>query len=351
VKTADRLPFGESEGSSATSGFPKGAEIEPGLDDAPLVADGISVHYGGVHALSDVHLRVDDGEIVGLIGGNGAGKTTFMDCVSGYVSPERGGTLSAFGEDVGALAPELRPYLGIVRSFQNAHLYPQLSVDEALLVAVERHRPSGLLSSLIASKASRLAEAEKREWVDELVARLGLEPYRSKRIGELSTGTRRVVDLATTMAQRPKLILFDEPTTGLAQRETEAFGPLLVWLRDALACAVLIIEHDMPLITSVADRLYALEAGRVIAEGAPSDVIADARVIASYLGYDEAAIRRSGRATSARSRAGGTRSGNSTHASRRQGTPKGRRTRARPGSGSRTHATRRQDPPKRRRAR
>ena len=204
-------------------------ELDVVVDDAPLIAHGISVHYGGVRALADVHLRVEAGEIVGLIGGNGAGKTTFMDCVSGYVTPERGGTLTAFGSDVGRLAPELRPYLGIVRSFQNAFLYPQLSVDEALLVAMERHRPSGLVSSLLGSRSSRAAEAEKREWVDELVARLGLELYRSKRIGQLSTGTRRVVDLATTMAQRPKLILFDEPhdgTRAAGDRSVRPAGPL-----------------------------------------------------------------------------------------------------------------------------
>ena len=261
----------------------------------PLVAEQISVHYGGVKALDGVTLHVDDGEIVGLIGGNGAGKTTFMDCVSGYAAPEAGGSITAFGTPIAGLAPELRPYLGIVRSFQHATLYPDLDVDEALLVAVERHRPSGLLSSLFATKSSREAESAKREWVEELVANLGLEPYRSKRIRHLSTGTRRVVDLATTMAGRPKLTLFDEPTTGLAQRETEAFGPLLRWVRERLECSILIIEHDMPLITSVADRLYALEAGRVIAEGRPSEVVRDPRVVASYLGFEEAAIRRSGR--------------------------------------------------------
>lgn len=319
-------------------------ELEPvAVDTAPLVAHAISVRYGGVQALADVDLRVEPGEVVGLIGGNGAGKTTFMDCVSGYVTPERGGTLSAFGNDIGRLAPELRPYLGIVRSFQNALLYPQLSVDEALLVAMERHRPSGILSSLVGSKASRAAEATKREWVDELVARLGLEAYRSKRIGQLSTGTRRVVDLATTMAQRPKLILFDEPTTGLAQRETEAFGPLLRWVRDTLDCAVLIIEHDMPLITSVADRLYALEAGRVIAEGTPSEVTSDARVVASYLGYDEAAIRRSG---SASRRAG---SGKRTGTGRRSVSPKPSRRAPSVGLGGSADAQRRSGSPNTRR--
>ena len=269
----------------------------------PLSADQISVHYGGVKALNGMTLHVDDGEIVGLIGGNGAGKTTFMDCVSGYAAPEPGGSITAFGSEIGGLAPELRPYLGIVRSFQHATLYPELDVDEALLVAVERHRPSGLFASLFATRSARTAETEKREWVDELVGSLGLEPYRSKRIRHLSTGTRRVVDLATTIAGRPKLILFDEPTTGLAQRETEAFGPLLRWVRERLDCSILIIEHDMPLITSVADRLYALEAGTVIAEGRPDDVVRDPRVVASYLGLQEAAIRRSGRTAKRATRA------------------------------------------------
>jgi ABC-type branched-subunit amino acid transport system ATPase component len=258
---------------------------------APLDAEDVRVSFGGVHALRGVSLRVDPGEIVGLIGGNGAGKTTFMDCVSGYVSST--GRLHAFGQDIAGLAPELRPYVGIVRSFQDARLYPGLSVTEALLVAVERRQPTPLLGSLLGF-GGREAERHKRELVDEVIETLGLTPYREKRIRALSTGTRRVVDIATVVVQEPKLVLLDEPTSGLAQRETEAFGPLLRWLRDRLDCAVLLIEHDMPLITSVSDRLYALETGTVIAEGPPAAVIADERVIASYLGVDETAINRSG---------------------------------------------------------
>ena len=258
---------------------------------AALVAEDVRVSFGGVHALRGVSLTIEPGEIVGLIGGNGAGKTTFMDCVSGYV--EASGQLHAFGEDITAMPPELRPYLGIVRSFQDARLYPGLTVTESLLVAAERRKPTPLFGSLLGFGV-RAIERHKRELVNEVVETLGLLPYREKRIRELSTGTRRVVDIATVVVQEPKLVLLDEPTSGLAQRETEAFAPLLRWLRERLDCSVLLIEHDMPLITSVSDRLYALETGTVIAEGPPDAVTADPRVVASYLGVDETAIRRSG---------------------------------------------------------
>ena len=268
-------------------------------DALPLVAEDVRVSFGGVHALRGVSLEVRAGEIVGLIGGNGAGKTTFMDCVSGYV--EATGRLHAFGDDITGLAPELRPYHGIVRSFQDARLYPGLSVIESLLVAAERHRPTPLFGSLLNLGVRRI-EQHKRELVDDVVETLGLAPYCEKRIRELSTGTRRVVDIATVVVQEPRLVLLDEPTSGLAQRETEAFGPLLQWLRERLGCAVLLIEHDIPLVTSVSDRLYAFETGSVIAEGRPADVIADERVIASYLGVDETAIRRSGAAAPKKTR-------------------------------------------------
>ena len=257
----------------------------------PLLAEDVRVSFGGVHALRGVSLRVEPGEIVGLIGGNGAGKTTFMDCVSGYV--EASGRLHAFGQDITRMAPELRPYVGIVRSFQDARLYPGLTVTEALLVAAERRKPTPLFGSLLGIGV-REVERHKRALVDEVIETLGLVAYREKLVRELSTGTRRVVDIATVVVQEPKLVLLDEPTSGLAQRETEAFAPLLRWLRERLDCSVLLIEHDMPLITSVSDRLYALETGSVIAEGTPAEVIAHERVIASYLGVDETAIKRSG---------------------------------------------------------
>jgi ABC-type branched-subunit amino acid transport system ATPase component len=268
-------------------------EPAPATDVAlqtPLAVDGLSVHFGGVHAVQQVTLEVRPGEVVGLIGANGAGKTTLMDCVSGYVRPSAG-TITLFGRDVTRLPPELRPYAGLGRSFQDARLYPGLNVLETVMVALERHAPTGLLAGMF-GLAGRQEQA-KRDAAHELIELMGLEAFTEKRAAELSTGTRRIVDLACILAQEPALLLLDEPTAGIAQRETEAFGPLLRRLKDMLDFAVLLIEHDMPLVTSLADRLYAMESGRVIAEGRPATVLNDPRVVASYLGTTEAAIRRS----------------------------------------------------------
>ena len=259
-----------------------------------LVARDVSVTFGGLQALKGVDVTVEPDEIVGLIGGNGAGKTTFMDCVSGYVQPNEGGSIVAFGEELVGLPPELRPYLQVGRSYQSARLFPGLTVTETLLVAVERHEPSGVLASMLGFASAHRAEQAKRALVDQLIESTGLQTYAEKLVGELSTGTRRVVDLASILAQRPKLLLLDEPTAGLAQRETEAFGPLIKRVQQQLGCAVLIIEHDIVLMGSLCDRLYALEAGAVLASGPTDDVLHDPRVIASYLGTDETAIRRSG---------------------------------------------------------
>ena len=267
------------------------------LPERPLSVEGLTVTFGGVRAVDDVWLTVEPGETVGLIGANGAGKTTLMDCVSGYVTPQRG-AIRLFGEDVTHHAPELRPYLGLGRSFQDARLYPGLTVTETLLVALERHAPTGLFAGLLGLGGT--TERVKRAAVEELVGMTGLGDYADSLTGELSTGTRRVVDIACILAQAPSLLLLDEPTAGIAQRETEAFGPLLRRLKEQLGCAILLIEHDMPLIMSLSDRVYAMESGRVIAEGTPAKVKSDPRVVASYLGSTEEAINRSTHAGAAR---------------------------------------------------
>jgi branched-chain amino acid transport system ATP-binding protein len=259
-----------------------------------LEATGIAVSFGGVRALQGVDLRVDAGEIVGIIGANGAGKTTLFDCLSGITACS--GRIVLDGVDVTTAPVHERARAGLGRSFQDARLFHSMTVLDTLRTASERHRPAGssLLGTLLGGRAAREGEAEATVRAEELVDVFGLGGYRDKLVGELSTGTRRIIDLACLLIQRPKVVLLDEPSSGIAQRETEALAPLLVRVRDELGCGLVLIEHDMPLVLSLATRLYALETGRVIAEGAPEAVVRDPNVVRSYLGDDPDAINRSG---------------------------------------------------------
>ncbi len=259
--------------------------------EMPLMAEHVSVSFGGRPAVADVSVNVQPGEVVGLIGTNGAGKTTFMNAVSGFVPAE--GTIEVFGDRVDGLADYRRARHGVGRAFQNARLFGALTVRETLMVALEARERSLLLPSMTALPPSVFAERRKRSQADEIILYLGLGRYADSLLAELSTGTRRIVELGSLMALDTRLMLLDEPTAGVAQRETEAFGPLIRSIQAELDSSVLIIEHDMPMVMSISDRIYCLEAGQVIAEGTPDEVRHDPKVVASYLGTDERAIQRS----------------------------------------------------------
>jgi ABC-type branched-subunit amino acid transport system ATPase component/ABC-type branched-subunit amino acid transport system permease subunit len=263
---------------------------------APTVLECVYVQksFGGVRVLNDIELSLHKGEILGLIGHNGAGKTTLFDVIGGFLTPEYGRVLLG-GADVTDLAPADRAFLGLGRSFQEARLYPALTVQETITVALERHLASrDLIAAALRLPASTLSEAEAAVRVEQLLEQLGLHRYAESAIGALSTGTRRIVELACVLAQDPAVVLLDEPTAGVAQKETEALGPLLRQVREEAGCTMLVIDHDMPLLTGLCDRMVALELGEVIAEGAPAAVLENQRVIDSYLGVEGAAIDRSG---------------------------------------------------------
>jgi ABC-type branched-subunit amino acid transport system ATPase component/ABC-type branched-subunit amino acid transport system permease subunit len=272
-----------------------------GDPELPLVVEGVHVRFGGVVALEDPDIVVRPGEIVGLIGTNGAGKTTLMNVISGVIRPQRG-SVKVFGHEVVELPSDFRAAFGLSRSFQDASLFAGLTVRETIQVAVARRHKVGILSAMVAAPWVRRSERQTRALADEVIDRFGLRSWADARTSDLSTGTRRICDLAAQVAARPKVLLLDEPTAGVAQREAEAFGPLLRQVRDDLDCAVLIVEHDMPLLMGLCDRLYALETGSVIAEGTPEEIREDPAVVASYLGTEQTAIDRSAGATNGTTR-------------------------------------------------
>jgi branched-chain amino acid transport system ATP-binding protein len=278
-------------------------ERTPVAEDAPVVLECREVvkRFGGITAVDHVDLQLRDGEIVGLIGHNGAGKTTLMDCISGFNTIEAG-RIGLRGVDVTEWQPHERARGGLGRSFQDAMLYPTLTVAETIAVARERHLANrDLIAAAFGLPASYESEMQVLAKVDELVELMGLGAFKEKLTGELSTGSRRIVDLACILAQEPRVLMLDEPSGGVAQKETEALGPLLLRVRDHTGCSVLVIEHDMPLLSAICDRMVALELGGVIAEGPPAEVLEHPRVIESYLGTDESAINRSGAAGSSSS--------------------------------------------------
>jgi branched-chain amino acid transport system ATP-binding protein len=188
--------------------------------------------------------------------------------------------------------------MGLGRSFQDARIFQSLTVAENLAHSLERHLPvRDHAAAALGLPAVREQEDHIAWSVNDLVELMGLGAFRDKFVSELSTGSRRVVDIAMAIAHDPAVLILDEPSSGIAQRETEALGPLLRQIRDETGCALVVIEHDMPLIASLSDRLVALEQGRIIASGEPASVLEDPRVVASYLGTDRSVIERSGTVT------------------------------------------------------
>ena len=282
-----------SAGASGSIGTRRGGLTSP-TDDTVLELRGITKRFGGVDALRDVSFKVREGQILGFIGPNGAGKTTVFDIISGFVEPNDGLVMMG-GEDVTLLRPDERARLGLQRSFQDARLFPALTVFENLCVALERHvetRSAAFAALHLPNVRKSEVKIEKR--AERLIGLLKLRDFRDKFVRELSTGSRRIVDLACCMAADPKILLLDEPSSGIAQKEAEELGPLLQRIKYETGCTLLLIEHDMTLIRSVSDELIALHLGHVLTRGDPQDVVEHPDVIESYLGTAEEAIQRSG---------------------------------------------------------
>ena len=266
---------------------------EAGTDVVLRVTE-LTKRFGGITAVDGVSFELHEGEVLGFIGANGAGKTTVFDCLSGFQELD-GGRIELAGRDISGLSPDRRAWLGLGRSFQDARLVPSLTVAENIALGLERHLEVRDHAAAVLGLPGLVQQEDDVAWsVADLIELLGLGAYRDKFVRELSTGTRRIVDLAMCIAHEPSVLLLDEPSSGIAQRETEALGPVIKRIQAEVGCAVLLIEHDMPLLAAVSDRVVALELGAVLVTGTPSEVLADPRVIASYLGGDPNVINRSG---------------------------------------------------------
>ena len=239
---------------------------------ALLTAEHVGVRFGGLQALDDVNLDVEGGHITGLIGPNGAGKTTFFNVVCGLQPPSHGAVLLG-GRDVTHLSPARRARLGVGRTYQRLEIFGSLSVRDNVRVAAEARRDWS---------RQRFSPARV---ADEVLARIGLTAVADDAAGTLPTGTARLVELARALAADPKVLLLDEPSSGLDDTESRALGELLTGLVCDDGLGVLLVEHDMSLVMRVCEHIYVLDLGVVIAAGPPDAIQRDERVRAAYLGH------------------------------------------------------------------
>ena len=251
---------------------------------AVLSLENISVRFGGIAALSDVSLEAHESEILGIIGPNGAGKTTLFDVVSGIREPNEGRVVLQ-GNDVTSASAVQRSRRGLRRTFQRVQTFGWLTVEDNILTALEWHGGGGgFLADLVMFPTRRRRERDRRKRSDEVIERCGLSAVRKELAGSLPIGIARMVEFARAIVDQPKLLLLDEPASGLDETEVERLGAQIDAVRDETGCAVLLVEHNAGFVMEHSDRVIVLDLGSVLAEGLPDEIQRNQAVRDAYLG-------------------------------------------------------------------
>ena len=243
----------------------------------------LTKRFGGLTAVDDVNFEVEQGEVYTIIGPNGAGKTTIFNLVS-LIFPPTQGSIVFQGEDLGSLAPDRVAARGIGRTFQNIELFEHATVLQNLLIGCHAHARTNFAAELLFLPSVRKRELEHRASVERVIDFLDLQSARDSMVAGLPYGVRKVVELARALCTRPKLLLLDEPSSGLNVEETDDMAFWIQDIRNELGMTVLMVEHDMSLVSRVSDRVLAVNYGKVLAEGTPAEVQSHPEVIAAYLG-------------------------------------------------------------------
>ena len=253
---------------------------------AQLEVKDITLRFGGVTAIKGVGFKVEQGTIHAIIGPNGAGKTSMLNCISGVYRPQDG-RITLDGKDITTLSPYARTGLGLARTFQNIALFKGMTVLDNLLIGRHTHQKAGLLAGGIYYGSGQKEEVIHREYVEDIIDFLEIEPIRKKTVGTLAYGLQKRVELARALALEPKILLLDEPMAGMNAEEKEDMARFVLDINDDRGTTIVMIEHDMGVVMDISNRVVVLNFGQKIADGAPDEVQRDSQVQKAYLGQDE----------------------------------------------------------------